>query len=290
MAFIDALRNKFIKRSPVLIFLLGYLASVLGVITAMRIFPQDVGLMGLAFGSLIMQPFITKLLANEEKVVYREKRFSRKLFSDHSQTFKTFLLLFLGVFVAYSSMYLYSNQIRVENHFDSQLDVYVNNAGGAISNQLSLRTIAGAASAFECKTAFDCFLGYSANNFSVMLVTLLLSLLYGAGAMLFLSWNASVWGTVFAYLAKKTAFETGSAKYAAFSELFVKIFPHTFLEASAYFLAVIAGLVISKALLREKLWSPRFNFIIRDGMLFFYLSIVIIFVAAFIEAYLYPYF
>ncbi|MBI5224266.1 stage II sporulation protein M [Candidatus Micrarchaeota archaeon] len=288
MAFIDALRDKFVKRSPILIFLLGYISSVFGVLTAFLIFPDDVGLMGLAFGSLIMQPFLSKLLANEDKIVYRQKRFSRKLFSDHSQTFKTIFLLFLGVMLAYSTMYLYSNQIRVRNLFDTQLDRFVN-TGSAASNQVVGSAITGSAS-LECKTQFDCFLGISANNFRVMLVALLLSLLYGAGAMLFLSWNASVWGTVFAYYAKNSAFTTGSAKYAAFSELLVRVFPHTFLEASAYFLAVIAGLVISKALLREKLWSPRFNFVIRDGMLFFYLSIIIIFVAAYIEVYLLPFF
>ncbi len=278
MAFVDVIRRKWITRNPLLILLLGFGSSILGVFTAYIIFPENVGLMGLAFASLIMQPFLAKLLSYEKKQKFREKRFSlRQLFKDHSQTFSTILLLFFGVLLAYSMMYLYSNEIRVKELFGSQLAPYTDLSGDARS-------------ASGCGIGMDCFTQYVWNNTVVMMVVLLLSIFYGAGAMLFLAWNASVWGTVFAFIAKEASSFSGGAKIAAFSALFIKVFPHTLLEASAYFLAVISGVVISKALVTEKSHSERFSFIIKDGILFYLLAMLVVILAAFVEAFVFPYF
>ena len=45
------------------------------------------------------------------------------------------------------------------------------------------------------------FLPIFSNNFRVMIIFLVLSVIFGAGSILFLAWNASVWGVVFAYMA-----------------------------------------------------------------------------------------
>jgi uncharacterized membrane protein SpoIIM required for sporulation len=261
--------------------------------------------MGLAFASLIMQPFVSKLLNYEEDRSYRTKRISRGIFRDHSQTFKTILLLFFGIMLAYSALYLYSRQVRVQKLFGSQIAPYCITLDNREARDLCLKenvgyvkesapyaassNIAGGAGRGGCETQMDCFFGYIMNNLVVMLVVVILSSAYGAGAMLFLGWNASVWGTVFAYIAVDASAASG-AKTQTFLSLFLKIFPHTFLEASAYFLAVIAGIVITKAYLREKMGTKRFNFVIMDGLLFFLLSIIVVVLAAAIEAFIYPMF
>lgn len=322
MAFLDVLRQKWISRNPILVFLVGYIASIIGVLTAWIIFPEDVGLMGLAFAALIMQPFLSKLLYNEEERKFREKRLSRKLFRDHSQTFKTILLLFFGILIAFSTMFLYSNQVRTKDLFDSQLAPYFNTQirlscflntdcflmertktsfkleGTMDEDQIDRifgedRQITGSAfnpigyAASQCSTQFDCFLRYFQNNVVVLILVLFLSCFYGAGAILFLAWNASVWGTVFAFIARESSLAAGSPKYTSFMELFVRVFPHTILEASAYFLAVIAGVVITKALLKERPESPRFRYELIDGLLFFMLAVFVVVVAAFVEAYIF---
>jgi uncharacterized membrane protein SpoIIM required for sporulation len=279
MAFLDIIRQKWIARNPLLIALTGFGASILGVLTAYVIFPENVGLMGLAFSSLILQPFIAKLLSYEEERKYREKRYSLKnLFKDHSQTFKTIFLIFFGILIAYSTMYLYSKEVRVKHLFGSQLSPYTNYSGSAI--------IGGAGGA--CEEPSACFFGYIQNNSIVMLLMLFLSFLYGSGAILFLAWNASVWGTVFAYIARESTLVAGNSKFSAFSSLFSKALPHTFLEASAYFLAVIAGVVIAKAFVREDWGTKRFTWVIMDGLLFFVISLVVVIIGAFVESWIYP--
>lgn len=302
MGFIDYLRNKMVSRSPLMIFLLGVISTFLGVGTAYIVFPENVGLMGLAFASLILQPFVSKLIYYEEEADYRERRISRMIFHDHSQTFKTILLLFFGIMLAYSVMYLYSKEVRVKNLFSSQLSPYCGmiadpdekakcEAGSGIipsaGDAARPNNLMGGAGGKRCSAGMDCFMQYIFNNLLVMLVVLILSSAYGAGAMLFLGWNASVWGTVFAYIAVNASSATG-AKTSTFLALFVRILPHTFLEASAYFLAVIAGIVITKAYVREKMSSSRFKFVIMDGLLFFFLAVMVVVIAAAWEAFLFP--
>ncbi|MFH1257716.1 MAG: stage II sporulation protein M [Candidatus Micrarchaeota archaeon] len=332
MAFFDILREKWISCNPLLIMLVGFGSAMVGTGTAYVIFPENVGLMGLAFASLIMQPFVAKLLSNEEKREYRSKRWSRKLFADHSQTFKTILLLFFGILIAYAMMGLYFKEARVKTLFGAQLEPALSegrvdlmcmlnidcriiergentatlqlemdearlnqilgesgeqrNAYGGAVGASSLSATGGALP--KCSPGWDCFSWYVSNNSLVLLIVLFLSLFYGSGAMLFLAWNASVWGTVFGFIARESM--TGGTKYAAFSKLFIKVFPHTLLEASAYFFAVIAGVVIMKAFLKEDLNSPRFRFVLKDGLVFFVFAVFTIFLAAFVEAYVYPYF
>ncbi|MFH0971152.1 MAG: stage II sporulation protein M [Candidatus Micrarchaeota archaeon] len=322
MAFLDVLRQKWIARNPLLIALVGFGSSLVGTGTAFVVFPENVGLMGLAFAALIMMPFVSKLLSTEETRDYRKKRFSRRLFSDHSQTFKTILLLFFGIFAAYVVMGLYINVFRVKILFAPQLEPYLNPENrisvdctlnfdcyllSRTKNTADLRFImdeqkidgmlqpvepsgravvgsAGLATQ-ACEHGASCFFYYLSNNIIVLLIVLLLSCFYGAGAMLYLAYNASTWGTVFAFVARETM--TGGSKIGAFSNLFVKVFPHTFLEASAYLLAVIAGVVIMKALLRENSGTARFKFVMIDGILFFFLSLVVLVLAAFVEAFVY---
>ncbi|HLC48052.1 MAG TPA: stage II sporulation protein M [Candidatus Norongarragalinales archaeon] len=271
MAILDYLRNRLVKRNPLMIFALGFSATFLGVLTAYIVFPENVGLMGLAFASLILQPFLSKLIYYEEEGEYRRKRISRGIFRDHSQTFRTILLLFFGIMLAYSAMYLYSKEVRVKNLFGSQLAPYQNLSGSAAGG---------------CESGFECFIQYIVNNLVVMIVVFILSSAYGAGAMLFLAWNASVWGTVFAFLAVQVS--GGGEKTAAFLSILVRVLPHTLLEASAYFLAVIAGIVITKAYLKERMGTSRFNFVVMDGLIFFALSAAVVVVGAAFEAFVFP--
>ena len=51
----------------------------------------------------------------------------------------------------------------------------------------------------------------------------------------------------------------------------------------AYFLAGIAGGILSLGLVREKLWGPEFRLILRDSVLLMGLSIAAVFFGAVIE-------
>ncbi len=319
MAFLDVLKQKWISRNPLLIIAIGFGASLLGTGTALVVFPRDVGLMGLAFAALILQPLVARLVTFEEERDFRKKRISRQIFQDHSQTFKTILLLFFGILLAYALMGLYLNELRVKTFFSPQLEPYLNPSDrvslecfldfdcfllSRADTSADLRVIgtdgrieslfgdnaprqpvgnAGQA-AFQCTPGWGCFYQYVANNTVVLVIVLLLSCFYGAGAMLYLAYNASAWGTIFAFVARESV--TGGSKIGAFSSLFAKVFPHTLLEASSYFLAVISGVVVMKALLKET--DPaRVRFVLKDAVVFFFLAIIVMLIAAFVEAFVF---
>jgi uncharacterized membrane protein SpoIIM required for sporulation len=118
-----------------------------------------------------------------------------------------------------------------------------------------------------------------------MVIFLVLSLVFGAGSILFLAWNASVWGVVFGYLATHytNAFDT-------FFQTFLKVMPHMFLEAGAYFFAIVAGGIMSQGVLREKVGSNKFNYVLKDGFVFLTVSMVLVILGALVEVYVYTLF
>ncbi len=119
----------------------------------------------------------------------------------------------------------------------------------------------------------------------VDLIFIGLSLVFGAGSILFLAWNASVWGVVFAYVASKSF-----NAFNAFVDIFLKVTPHMFLEAGAYFFAIVAGGLMSQAVLKEKLGSKQFNYVIKDGFVFITISFLLLVLGALVEVYVYKWF
>ncbi|MBI1972065.1 MAG: stage II sporulation protein M, partial [Candidatus Aenigmarchaeota archaeon] len=60
---------------------------------------------------------------------------------------------------------------------------------------------------------------------------------------------------------------------------------HGIPEIMSYFVAGLAGGIISTGLEKEKISSGRFHRVAKDGILLFMLAVLLIFVAAAIEAY-----
>ena len=59
--------------------------------------------------------------------------------------------------------------------------------------------------------------------------------------------------------------------------------PHAPVEIGAYFLAGIAGGIISVGLIREKLFSKEFFLVFKDSLILLLWAVVAIIVGAFIE-------
>jgi uncharacterized membrane protein SpoIIM required for sporulation len=109
-----------------------------------------------------------------------------------------------------------------------------------------------------------------------MAFAFLLSFLFGTGATFILSWNASILGIFLANYARQglyhTLLITGSG-----------ILPHATVEIVAYFLAGIAGGILSVGMVREKFWSPEFKLMLKDSLLLLSIAVLAVVVGAFIE-------
>ena len=272
MVFEQLFKPRWLEARPKWSFLIGIFYTTVGILSALIVFPQSVGLISIAFTSLLILPTLNRLLAIEELEEIREKKLSlRLIYRDHKDVFETYIFLFLGILVTYSLFSLILDELTIIHIFKSQL---------------SLAGITGDAIALNYHEFFSLLL----NNFKVLLVSFIFSLVYGAGAILFLTWNASVWGTIFGYIARQAAQATNQNVFVAFASLFIKVLPHTVLEVSSYLLAIIAGGIISKATIKEKLGSKKFNHVLTDGFIIFTVALLLIIFAAYVEVFVFPVF
>jgi uncharacterized membrane protein SpoIIM required for sporulation len=262
----NILKPDWLERTPRYAFIIGFIYSIIGIIAAYIVFPRSQGIASIAFLSMLLIPSLSKIFTIEEKQDAASKKFTiKRIFQDHADVLQVYFMLFLGIFLAYALFSIKFTNLLVQGVFDSQLRIIGMNVGQALGGLN--------------------FYGILTNNIKVMIIFLVLSLIFGAGSILFLAWNASVWGVVFGYLATHytNAFDT-------FVGTFLKVMPHMFLEAGAYFFAIVAGGIMSQAVLREKVGSNKFNYVLKDGFVFLTVSMVLLILGAFVEVYVYTLF
>jgi len=262
MVFEQLFKVKWIERKENAFFL-GFVYTIVGLLSAKLIFPASVGLMSVAFTSILLIPSLAMLLKMEENIEIRENKLSiKRLFEDHKDIFKVYIFLFFGILLAYSLMTLFFPQATIQSLFSTQLKS-AGLSGFAISSDILSSIIV--------------------NNLIIFVVSFVLSLIYGAGSILFITWNASVWGVVFALFAKQTASITAGNPLTEFAGLILPALPHMTTEAMAYISAAIVGGVVSKAVIREKLFSKKFNHVLTDAMIFLVIGFILVIIAGIIE-------
>lgn len=271
-------KEKWIEKKSWHALFLGIVYSIIGIISAKMIFGGNPGLMSVAFTSILLVLSLNNILGFEENIEIREKKFSlRLLLRDHFDIFEIYFFLFIGIFIVYAAIPLLFSQSYVSHLFEPQLAVAGLSDGYTFFPHTS-----------ECTS--DSFLlhceGFSSifiNNIIILLVCLVLSFVYGAGSIIFLTWNASVWGVVFGFVASSQAKVEGSSAFVAFTLMMIPILPHMITEALSYLTGAVAGGVISKATIREKLFSKKFMHIVTDALLISLLGIVLVTIAAALE-------
>ena len=249
-------------------FFLGVVCTIVGLITAKLIFPSSTGLMSIYFTSILLIPSLAKMLKNQEKTETEEKEFSMKtVFKDHQAIFKTYMLLFLGIFFAYSMMTILLPLPLIQKMFATQLKV----AGltGFATNSDAL------------------FLSIVHNNLIVFVACLALSLFYGAGAVVFLTWNASVWGIVFSYFIVQSAIAENANSLFYFFKNIGPFLPHMITEGFSYVGAAIVGGVMSNDFLSEKLFSKNFFKVAKDSAFLLGVCFLVVIIAGVLEVYVY---
>lgn len=257
-------KASWLEKRPMHAFLLGIIYTIIGIISARVIFPSNTGLMTVAFTSILLILSLNKLLQDEENVEIREDKFSfRMLIKDHRDIFEIYFFLFIGVLLAYAAVSLILPEGTVLKMFSTQLKV-AGITGHAIFNSEVMSIML--------------------NNILVFVVCFILSLIYGAGSIIFLVWNASVWGSVFGFVAKSSA---GSMHpFLSFGLVMLPVLAHMITEALSYFFAAVVGGVVSKAVMREDLFSKKFHHILTDALMLMLIGFILVVIAAIIEVHL----
>lgn len=196
----------------------------------------------------------------------------------HKDAIYAFMWLFLGFIVAFSFWFIILQNPKLLN---AQIETYcMINSPGNIENCVSQFRFEGQLSSTGAATKSLRFLSILENNVWVMIFTLLFSLIFGAGAIFVLAWNASVISAAISLFAKYkiTEIPIGVARYMI----------HGFPEIAAYFITALAGGMIGIGVIRNGIFNKKFLRILENSTILIFIAIVVLIIAAGIEVYITP--
>jgi len=241
------LRGYLIEKKPWYGIVLGFLFASIGIIFAFLIFRTEPSFPAVFLTTLASAPLIVKIIKTERQ----EKSILRR----HEKIIGVYFYLFFGMTIAFA---LFSTFLPPEisgSIFSEQLNKFT---AGYFTGQSQL------------------FFEIILNNLGLVLFFFILSLFYGSGSMFLLSWNASILGVMWGNILKISLYLTDPL---VFVQNVFFIFPFLLPEVEAYFLASIAGGIVSVNLDKKKKLETAMN----DSLIFLILSIILIIVAGAIE-------
>jgi uncharacterized membrane protein SpoIIM required for sporulation len=226
--------EKIIERKLIYAFLLGVIYSIVGIVLAAILFPADPSLVAVAFTSILLIPSIRKIFSIEERQAKEVKKFSfKRLWHCQNDFIRVYLLILLGIFLVYAVSALILPSFQVNSLFRDQL---VLRGAGAVDGPAS-----GRAFAFSS----NLFLALLINNFIVLIACVIMSFLTGDGAIFLLTWNASLWGSIFGVTARNASFVSSMSPLVLLGLILLIVLPHAFLEMMSYILGAISGGMMS---------------------------------------------
>ena len=248
--------------------ILGLAYSIIGIGMSVLLFPNDPALVAVIFTSILLFPTFYNLFKIEKKKEEKEKTFNiMKLWKDNKTIIKIFLFVSLGIFIVFSLFSIMLPSMATNHLFKQQLEIMSTGqiSGNAISTGL--------------------FTSILNNNLIVFVFIFILSLLVGSsGAIFLITWNLSVWATIFGNISRTAALSVGKNPFIYFLLVLLSVLPHAFLELFSYILAAISGGVISKTFITDR-FSKRFVSVLVYNLILFVIAIIILIIAALVETY-----
>lgn len=265
---------------PLHVMAIAAIFTVVAVFLSRAMFPSEASLLTIAMITIIFIPFFQKLFEEEEKKEDNaaEGKIHDSIFHRHWKSLKVFSAFFIGIVIAMSFMYIAVG--------DSTFELQEQTLQGFSNRATTTEGATGAESRLGATgraTSEQQFGIYFANNTQVMILVFVLSAILGAGAVFVLVWNASVIA-VYAGIAGKALFGGGAAYALGVPIALGGIALHGIPEIMAYFVAGLAGGVLSVGIVKEDLGSKEFNKIFYDSLMFLILAEILVVAAAWTEA------
>jgi uncharacterized membrane protein SpoIIM required for sporulation len=200
-----------------------------------------------------------------------------KVWEAHKDAIYAFMWLFFGFVVAFS---FWNIVLQDSNLLNFQIQTYCQ-----INNPGDVDACVQKYSSGDLNITGDSinglrFLSILENNVYVMIFTLIFSLIFGAGAIFILIWNASVIAAAIGIFARYTIREIplGIARYAI----------HGLPEITAYFITALAGGIFGVGLIRHGVRDEKFLKVVENVIILIFIALVILIVAGLLEVYITP--
>ncbi|MEM5799456.1 MAG: stage II sporulation protein M [Candidatus Aenigmatarchaeota archaeon] len=249
------LRAKTDRKHPLSIFLFTFFVSLISMFISYFVFKENLGIFNIVITSLVLVTFINSMIFLEEKETEHEMQ--KSFWEKHGDIISAFGAMFIGMTLAMSLAYIILPEEIVQKMFNEQIrEINIIQGRFTFSNK---------------------FLEIVSNNFSVLTLSFLLSFLIGTGAILILSWNASVLAAAIGMVAKSLGGLNG------LPIAILTFLPHGVFEITAYFIGAIGGGLISAAMIRK---NSKLNFIIKDVFMLFFTAITLLIIGGIIETFI----
>jgi len=240
------------------------------------------GIMVVLFCIMFTLPFMFFITKTEEKED-EEVEGLMHVWKAHKDAIYALMWLFVGFIIAFS---FWNIVLQDANLLNFQLETYCSiNSPGHIeqcvqhySPNVSSNTAENIATGAASKGGR--FLSIIENNIYVLIFTIIFSLIFGAGAIFILIWNASVISAAVGVFTNYQIKEIplGIARYMI----------HGIPEIASYFIAALAGGIFGIGILRNGFKSKKSLRVIENSMIMVFIALVVLIVAALIEVYITP--
>ena len=237
---------------------------------------QYSGMIVVTFCVMFSLPFMYFIIKKEEEEDEQVEGIL-SVWRVHKDAIYALMWLFLGFVIAFSFWFMV---IQNPTLFNAQIETYcMINSPGNIENCVSEYALSEVTISAGATKQLR-FLSIIENNIYVMIFTLIFSLIFGAGAIFILAWNASVIASAIGIFTQYRIVEIpiGIARYMI----------HGFPEIAAYFITALAGGMFGFGAIKHGIRDRRFIKVLENVALLLFLAIIILIVAAIIEVYLTP--
>ncbi|MFA5857136.1 MAG: stage II sporulation protein M [Candidatus Pacearchaeota archaeon] len=272
------------EKHPWEMFFIGAFYGTLSLILVKWIFSGDpvlsryAGILVVTFSVMFIIPFMYFSIKQEEEKDLEIQEFSI-LFKEHGRALLYLMFLFLGLIVAFSFWYIVFEDGN--QNFKAQIETYcMINKPANFDGCVSEYGIKQTSKTTGFLTAKEKIVNIFANNIYVLIFTLVFSLIFGAGAIFILAWNASVISAAIGIFSKSDLanLPLGLMRYMI----------HGIPEIAAYFAGALAGGIVSVAVIKHDVTSEKFWTILQDSLNLIIAAVVILFFAALVEVFITP--
>lgn len=270
-------------KGPWKMFFIGLIYASLSIILVHWFFSKDPdlskasGMMVVLFCIMFTLPYMYFIIKREEKEDEEIEGFWG-VWNTHKDALYAFMWLFLGFIVAFSFWHIV---LQDANLLNFQLQTYCRINSPSNVEECVLRHNPGIDSAVTGNvTGTERLLSIIENNVYVMIFTLIFSLIFGAGAIFILIWNASVITAAIGVFTKYqlNQIPLGLGRYMI----------HGIPEIAAYFITALAGGMFGVGAIRHGIRNPKFLRVLENTIILLFMAIIIIIVAGFVEVYITP--
>lgn len=273
---------KKLERGPWKMFFVGLVFASLSMILVHWFFSSDPdlskasGMMVVLFAIMFTLPYMYFIIKREEKEDETVEGFW-EVWNAHKDALYAFMWLFLGFIVAFSFWHIL---LENPNLLNFQLQTYcrINNPTGV--EACVAQYLPGTSEVLGAAVKEVRLLSIIENNIYVMIFTIIFSLIFGAGAIFILLWNASVIAAAIGVFTKYNLVDIplGVGRYMI----------HGLPEIGAYFVAALAGGMFGVGALRHGMRSRKFLRVLENSIILLFIAIILIILAALIEVYFTP--